>query len=210
MDEPHWFKIMNQTLNRLINKRAGWRSQPPIQNQFINKTGQRREMFSSFGGFDLARVPAVWIALFTVGQLGLKFDHNLIQTGFWSENNSACIYIFALTCVGPYLDLMNRDADHVLMPGVNRPTYHILYFDSDYRGLRAVFNFFKAWWCVLLSYCQDLHSRVSWKREREMINYHPALELIKGLISQLIALLSTNLTSLKDTRKWWRAPLRNV
>lgn len=34
---------------------------------------------------------------------------------------------------------------------------------------------------------------------REMINYHPALELIKGLISQLIAPLSTNPTSLKDT-----------
>lgn len=43
----------------------------------------------------------------------------------------------------------------------------------------------------------------SWYSElREMINYHPALEIIKGLISQLIALLSTNLTSLKDTQKW--------
>lgn len=34
-----------------------------------------------------------------------------------------------------------------------------------------------------------------------MINYHPALELIKGLISRLIAPLSTNPTSLKDTQK---------
>lgn len=33
----------------------------------------------------------------------------------------------------------------------------------------------------------------SWYSElREMINYHPALEIIKGLISQLIALLSFN------------------
>lgn len=34
-----------------------------------------------------------------------------------------------------------------------------------------------------------------------MINYHPALELIKGLISRLIAPLSTNPTSLKDTHQ---------
>lgn len=50
---------------------------------------------------------------------------------------------------------------------------------------------------------------VQWA-EREMINYHPASEIIKGLISQLIALLSTNLTSLKDTQKWWWAPFENV
>lgn len=65
-------------------------------------------------------------------------------------------------------------------------------FQADcgaFRSERFKFGVFRAPRCIFLFLMTPSPSCSS--ELREMINYHSALELIRGLISQLIALLST-------------------